>query len=172
MPAYRTVPGHQPQRNVAVAQNNTQYIIEIVRHAPSQTPNGFHLLGLPKLGFQLLHLCDIPSDSQQAGLSAQFDRFHPSFCFSNFSFRGPVSRMAPHHVFLLVEFLQYFLAILRFGPEVQFRGSVTNHLSPLVTQQLEQSFIRIQIAPFGSGRDRDRQRVVAKRLAESFFRSK
>ena len=45
------LPREVPQEDLAVAHDHGQQIVEIMREAPGETADGFHLLGLPKLLF-------------------------------------------------------------------------------------------------------------------------
>ena len=53
-----------PQEELAVPRNDGQHVVEVVGHAPGQSPHRLHLLGLAKLGlelFELRHVLIVPN---------------------------------------------------------------------------------------------------------------
>ena len=56
------------EQHLAVTADNRQQIVKVMRDAPGQAPDGFHLLRLAKLLLELLAFCDV-IDLNKPGVS-------------------------------------------------------------------------------------------------------
>jgi hypothetical protein len=54
------------QQHLGIAADDREQVVEVVRHAASQAAEGFHLLGLAELRFQVLALGDVADDAGDA----------------------------------------------------------------------------------------------------------
>src|ERR1035438_9580785 len=98
------------------------------------------------------------SRSQKAHFNEETTR-HTYRSFPSLSRRGPVSRMVFCHLFVFLQLPQHIRAIQGFAPEAQLCGSVTNHITALVSEQIEEGVVYVQIAPVRFRRYRDCQRA-------------
>jgi len=57
---------------IDIAKDGHEHVVEIVRHAAGQPPDGLHLLRLPQLVFQRQALGDVPENADEAGPPVQF----------------------------------------------------------------------------------------------------
>ena len=64
--SYRCVTGHSPQRQLRMADNSGQQVVEIVRDSTSKVANSLHLLCLAKLFFKMSALADIDNEPSKA----------------------------------------------------------------------------------------------------------
>src|SRR5450755_1441817 len=83
---------NQTERESAVADDDTQDVVEIMSDPASQSPHGFHFLGLAELGFEALALGDVASNRQHALLSLDVDDFRRHLYLQNLSRGGAALR--------------------------------------------------------------------------------
>ena len=64
------------KHHFAVSRNDGEQIVEIVRHAAGQLPDGFQFLGLVKLRLQFLLFRDVLHDSDEVPAALQQEPGH------------------------------------------------------------------------------------------------
>ena len=161
-------------QHVAVADDDRQQVVEIVRDAAGETADRFELLRLPELilarlqrALGALPIGDVAEQADQAGRIGEHDARERRDALPHFA------RFRPQPDFDVVEdrvFAQIGdddVAILRVGPYVQFLGGVPDHLVARAADQVQPARVDVDIAAFLERRDGDRHRARVEHLGEA-----
>ena len=149
-------------RQLRVALDDRQQVVEIVRHARRQPPHRFHLLRLPQLRLQTQPVGDVVGDEDGAGGVAQLDLFHEDQRHAaGARARAELAFHAGHRFSFLQDGAdpRQVLGIL---PDVQFGGGAVGHHVAAEIEGLQEAVVHVDEAALGQGRERDGDRAEAK----------
>ena len=160
---------HLFSQQVDVSENRCEDVVEVMRHAARQPPDGFHFLRLPQLPLELLAVRDVLEVEQKVGCTSERDHLSRQQTGAHVARTGQPLHLDIAEETTGSEPCQHTLPELLALPEAQLVPRAPDRLGPVHPEQAQQAFVHIDPAGVRQSRDRHWRGMRLKRAAELCF---